>query len=78
MREAFAFTLERFVEGCGRVFRRYIALGLGLMAVYGLSMAAYLTLGVVAFRSGGLAIALVALTSFLFILWITAVNRCTS
>ncbi len=74
MREAFAFTLERFVEGCGRVFRRYIVLGLVLMAVYGLSMAAYLTLGVVAYRSGGLAIALVALTSFLFILWITAVN----
>lgn len=74
MRGAFAFTLERFVEGCARLFRRYLMLGLLLMIVYGLSTAAYLALGVVAYRAGGFAIALAALAAFALVLWITAVN----
>src|SRR3982750_2489352 len=42
LRHASGFTLERFTNGCSRLFRRYIALGIALMAVYALSSIAYL------------------------------------
>ena len=37
---ASTFTLERFITGCRRLFRRYLALGLILMGVYLLSAGA--------------------------------------
>ena len=45
------FTLERFVAGCSRLFRRYVVLGLGLMVVYALSVGAYLAFLVFGYRA---------------------------
>ena len=42
-----AFTLERFIAGCRRLFRRYLMLGLALMVVYAVSGGAYLAFVVV-------------------------------
>jgi hypothetical protein len=42
VRRAGVFTLERFMEGCVRYFRRYLTLGLLLLAVYGLVGVTYL------------------------------------
>jgi hypothetical protein len=74
LQAASAFSLERFANGCQRWFARYVILGLALFVVYGLSGAGYLGLGVVAYRDGGSVIALAALGSVLFVLWITCVN----
>jgi hypothetical protein len=41
LRSAYAFTLQRFTEGCRRLFRRYLALGVLLMIVYGLAVGGY-------------------------------------
>src|SRR2546426_926009 len=41
LRHASRFTLQRFTGGCARLFRPYVSLGLLLMAVYALSIAAY-------------------------------------
>ncbi len=72
LRQAFAFTLERFVEGCEQMFRRYLALGLALMVVYGLSTAAYLSAAVLAYRTG--LIVLAAAASLVLFVWIMLVN----
>ncbi len=74
LRDAFAFTLERFVDGCTRLFRRYLVLGVLLLIVYGASTSAYLAVGVVAYRAGGFAIALAALAGLALAVWVTAVN----
>src|SRR5947207_2776950 len=42
LRGAAQFTLQRFTDGCGHLFRRYLMLGLLLMLVYGVSIAGYL------------------------------------
>ena len=42
LRQAARFTLRRFTDGCARLFRRYLALGLALMVVYAVSAAGYL------------------------------------
>jgi hypothetical protein len=42
LRPASRFTLQRFTNGCARMFRRYLALGVVLMAVYALVAAGYL------------------------------------
>jgi hypothetical protein len=74
LQAASAFSLERFADGCQRWFARYVLLGVVLFVVYGVSGAGYLGLGVVAYRDGGSVIALAALASVLFVLWITGVN----
>lgn len=80
VRSASRFTLERFVAGCARLFRRYVALGLGLMLVYGLSAAAYVTFLVFGYRaaSGGALLigwtVVAALAGVGLVVWITAVN----
>jgi hypothetical protein len=80
IRTATQFTFERFMEGCARLFRRYLVLGLGLMVVYVLSVAAYLALVYVAYRAAE-APALVifwtvvaGVAAVLLVVWITAVN----
>lgn len=80
LRPASGFTLERFTGGCSRLFRRYIALGITLMAVYALSGAAYLTFVVYGYQAaqsralilGWTVIAAVA--AAMLIAWITVVN----
>src|SRR5262245_42493926 len=43
LRPAATFSLPAFLGGCGRLFKRYVALGALLMVVYGVSAAMYLT-----------------------------------
>jgi hypothetical protein len=42
VRRAAGFDLDRFTEGCGRFFRRYLALGLLLIALYGVIAVVYM------------------------------------
>ncbi|OFV90032.1 MAG: hypothetical protein A3H95_16720 [Acidobacteria bacterium RIFCSPLOWO2_02_FULL_64_15] len=51
LRRAARFTLQRFTTGCTRLFRRYLALGLALMLVYGVSGGAYLALVIYGYRA---------------------------
>src|SRR2546430_10271447 len=53
LRTASRFTLQRFMNGCARMFRPYISLGLLLMLVYGVSIATYI--GFVAYGYRGAA-----------------------
>ncbi|MQA30802.1 MAG: hypothetical protein GEU82_13380 [Luteitalea sp.] len=80
VRQAAQFTVERFVSGCSILFPRYLVLGLGLMAVYGISGGAYLAFIVYGFRTvegQGLILGwtfIAALSAILLVLWVTAVN----
>jgi hypothetical protein len=73
------FTLQRFTSGCGRLFHRYLALGLLLMLVYALSIAASFALVVYSYRAAGerfpiVAWTIAALAGGLLVAWITVVN----
>jgi hypothetical protein len=80
LRGAAQFTLRRFTEGCSRLFRPYLMLGLLLIVVYGLSVGGYLIFvvygyGVVSSRVfivGWTFVAAVA--AALLVAWITLVN----
>jgi hypothetical protein len=80
LRRAAQFTVERFVSGCSRLFRRYLMLGLALMLVYGLSGALYLAFIVYGYRiagSGALFIGwtfVAAVSAVALVVWITVVN----
>ncbi|MGE0450766.1 MAG: hypothetical protein AB7Q29_14430 [Vicinamibacterales bacterium] len=75
-----AFSIDRFVAGCSRLFMRYLALGLVLMVAYAATAAAYLAFILYGYRwvtegvpfLGWTAVAAVG-TIVLFV-WITAVN----
>lgn len=78
--EAAAFSIRVYMAGCGRLFRPYVRLGIGLMLAYALTGVAYLSFIVYGYRAAGdgvlfigwtflAAIATVGLT-----LWITAIN----
>ncbi len=79
-REASRFSITRFVEGCTRLFSRYLVLGLMLMVVYALSGIGYLAFVVYGYRLGGdrgfvIGWTLIAaLSAIALTLWITAVN----
>jgi hypothetical protein len=74
------FTLQRFISGCGRLFRQYLALGLILIIVYAISTGAYLAFVVSGYRIAserGLIIGwtfVAAVAAGLLVLWITAIN----
>jgi hypothetical protein len=80
LRDLSGFTLPRFTEGCRRFFRRYLILGLSLMAVYAVSLAGYVTFVVYGYRSVDGRALLVGWTfvavagAVLLVAWITAVN----
>jgi hypothetical protein len=80
LRSAAAFSLPLFMQGCGRLFRRFLALGVGLMLVYALSAAAYLTFIVVGYRTAGTDEGVIgwafiaALSAVALVLWITLIN----
>jgi len=80
LRSAARFTLNRFTEGCGRLFRPYLKLGLGLMLVYGASIGGYLVIVVYGYRSATDRFLIVgwtfiaALAVALLVAWITIVN----
>jgi hypothetical protein len=62
------FSAERYIDGCRRLFPRFVRLGSGLMAVYLLSGVVYLSV----VWTGGWG--LTALFTALFVVWITLVN----
>jgi len=80
LRSAARFTLERFVSGCTRLHRQYIALGLILIAVYGLSVGGYLAFVVYGYRAAGAGgfllwwTAIAAAAAAGLVVWITVVN----
>jgi hypothetical protein len=80
LRESAGFTLTRFTEGCRTLFRRYLVLGLVLMAAYALSAGTYLAFVVYGFRTlEGRALLvgwtfIAAVGGILLGVWITAVN----
>src|SRR5215831_7515850 len=80
IRQVTRFSLERFMSGCRRLFRRYLALGGVLMGVYLISGGAYLTLIVYGYRATGDRFLLIGWTFFAalagvaLVAWITLVN----
>jgi len=80
LRRAAAWSIDGFLEGCRRMSRRYIRLGLLLLAVYALTAAAYLSFlyaGMRVMSEGGVIagwpfIALIA--SSVLIVWVTLIN----
>jgi hypothetical protein len=80
--EAARFTLDGFLEGCRRLFRRYLTLGLALMVVYAVTAAVYLAFVVYGYRAFGgrwLIIewtAIAASAAAILVAWITIVNWC--
>ncbi len=78
--DAAAFSIRGYISGCGRLFRPYLSLGIGLMLAYAVTAGTYLAFIVYGYRAAGngvlfigwtflAAIATVGLT-----LWITAIN----
>jgi hypothetical protein len=80
IRSAARFSLQRFTEGCARLHRPYVMLGIALMVVYGLSVTGYLTFVIYGYRVvAGRALVLgwtviAALAAALLVVWITIVN----
>jgi hypothetical protein len=78
--EAASFSIARFIQGCGRLFRPYLRLGLALMVAYGLTGIAYLAFIVYGYRAAGDGALFVgwtmlaAMATIALFLWITAVN----
>ncbi len=80
LRRASGFSVATFTDGCVHLFRRYLRLGLLLLVLYAVSVAAYLAAVSAAYRldeAGRLMVrwsVLVALASTLLVVWITLVN----
>lgn len=80
LQSAARFSVPRFVNGCSRLFRRYLVLGLGLMIVYGLSGAGYLAFVAFGYRLAGDRALIIgwtlvaALSAVALVVWITVVN----
>jgi hypothetical protein len=80
LRAASQFSLRRFTDGCGRLFRPYLLLGFVLMVVYALSVGSYVIFVVYGYGlvSGRVLIVgwtfVAALAAALLVAWITLVN----
>ncbi len=80
LRQASRFTLTRFTDGCARLFRPYLTLGLSLMIVYAGSAGGYLAFVVYGYRAAeGRALIIgwtfvAALSAGLLVAWMTVVN----
>ena len=80
LRNASRFTLQRFMAGCARLFGPYLTLGAGLMIVYVISVAAYLTFVVYGYRAAGGRYLIIgwtfiaAVAAALLVVWFTLVN----
>jgi hypothetical protein len=80
LRQASCFRAERFIASCGRLFPRYLILGVALMVTYVLSGLGYLAFIVYGYRAageGGFVIEwtlIAALSAVALVLWITTVN----
>jgi hypothetical protein len=80
LRHASQFTLTRFTEGCARLFRPYLTLGLGLMVVYAVSAGGYLVFVAYGYRAvEGRALIIgwtfvAALSAAALVAWWTVIN----
>ncbi|HZP47294.1 MAG TPA: hypothetical protein VFB07_02085 [Vicinamibacterales bacterium] len=80
LKAASRFSLERFTSGCARLFRPFVSLGLVLMVVYALSVAAYAGFLYYGYRAAeGRAVMIgwtvaAAFSGVALIAWITIVN----
>jgi hypothetical protein len=78
VRSAARFTLERFMGGCGRLYRSYVVLGILLMVVYAASVGGYAALVVYCYRAMGQAVILgwtmAAIAAAALVVWFTVVN----
>ena len=80
LRQGSCFDVERFVAACGRLFRRYLVLGMALMITYAVSGAAYLAFVIYGYRTAGESgfviewTLIAALSAVALVLWITTVN----
>jgi hypothetical protein len=80
LRGATRFTLQRFTDGCARLFRPYLSLGVGLMLVYGVSVGAYLAFVIYGYRAAEGRVLIIgwtfiaALAAGLLVAWITVIN----
>lgn len=80
LRPSMRFTIERYINGCARLFTRYLKLGLALMAIYGLSTGAYLAAVVYGYRMVGDRVLFIGWTFFAaaaaggLVVWLTFVN----
>ena len=78
--DASAFSIPRFINGCSRLFRPFLRLGLALMVAYALTGAGYLAFIVYGYRAAGEGVLFVLWTFVAFaatlglFLWITAIN----
>jgi hypothetical protein len=78
--DARRFSIERFTDGCERLFRRYLRLGLSLIVVYGVTGGAYLLVVLGGYRLAGNPGMFVGWTvvatlfSGALLVWITIVN----
>ncbi len=80
IRTASRFTLQRFTDGCTRMLRRYLLLGLVLIATYLISVAGYLTFVVYGYQvaEGRMLVIgwtfIAALAAAILVGWITLIN----
>ena len=80
VRAASRFSLERFLRGCSRLFRPFLALGILLMIVYAASGAGYLAFVIYGYRAAGDRLwfigwaFVVTLATIALVVWITFVN----
>lgn len=80
LRAASQFSLPRFMGGCVRLFRKYLGLGLVLVAAYAVSGAVYLASVVYGYRAAEGVVSVIGWTviagfaTVVLILWITLVN----
>ena len=80
LRHTSRFTLQRFTDGCARLFRPYLTLGLLLIAVYTMFTGGYLALVAYGYRAAeGRALIIgwtlvAAIAAALLVAWMTVVN----
>jgi hypothetical protein len=80
LKAASRFSLARFTAGCARLFRPFLSLGLILIAVYALSIAAYVAFVVYGYRAAdGRALVIgwtliAAMAAAALVGWITIIN----
>jgi hypothetical protein len=80
LRRASVVAIDPFIDGCRRLWRRYVRIGLGLLFIYALTAAAYLALLLGGYALAGNPAVLLgwtaaaAMASSVLIVWITLVN----
>jgi hypothetical protein len=80
LQHASRFTLKRFTDGCARLVRPYLTLGLALMVVYAVSAGGYLAFVVYGYRAAEGRVLIIgwtfvaALSAAVLIAWMTVVN----